>query len=1350
MRFTLKYYWVIVLLAFCFAGVAQTDTTRKNSLSFDLGITRGHNINLWPFFKKYRNQQKKELQVLYPFFSSRRNFVNGAKHSHLLPLYVADSSSKGKDLRILSFYYPSVLRFSTQRDSSGVYKSFKFLELAPHISLMGYSKSPRGLSVENNFFFFIWYRKDVLQQKTKFVVFPSYWYFSSTKDTTNVLFPVYFKRNKAGSQYLNVLGIYNQRNTLFEKKKSLFPLWWHTENYSPTDTVKKTVLFPLYWNNKSRDESRVLFFPLSYSSKTKYYQSFTLFPLYSEGRSRDSSSSYRAITPFLWNVKNKWGTTATLFPVYWHTKRFYKKDTVTRNILFPLVWTSKSHDLTSRVYFPLVYSFKDKYSKSFTFFPLFSFGRDFDSSGKYLAVTPLFWHIRKKDAVKNFFVPIYWNTERFYKDDTVRREIIFPFYWTYRSKTENNNVVFPILFSYKNSYRSSITVLPFFSYGTNNDQKSGHLVITPLYWKFWSKYGEHETFFPLYWSKKEYYRNDTVTSKTLFPIFWSTHRKNSSVDVLFPFVWKFKDRYYKSFTLFPLFSTGRDVDSSGRKHLAVTPFYWKFDSKNGSKQFIFPFYWARESYRKEDTIHRRAIFPIYWLTWSSKKRNTVVFPFVFNLKNTERHSLTVFPFFSYGHHYKDSSRKYFAVTPLFWHTQKRDKITNTFFPVYWNSTKYYNHDTVRREVIFPLYWTRQSKNKYNAVFFPLVFNHKDEYKKSFTFFPFYSHGQHLKDTARKYFAITPFFWHQESKNKVANTLFPFYWNRVKYLNDDTIRREVIFPFVWTKRSKNEYVAAFVPLVFYHKDIYKQSFTFFPLFSSGHSTNNRWRYLAITPLFWHTKTRYGSTDMFIPLFFKHKEFYANDTSVRTVVFPIYWSYRDKDEKRNVLFPLVFSRENNSRKSLTVFPLFSYGNNKKNGDKHLVVTPLFWHIKNKEHVRDVFFPFYWQHKHITANDTSVRQFFFPLYWHRKDKSGVRSAVFPLVFRTKTKNKNSFTFIPLVSFAKKPDSSNHLVVTTFFWHFKNKRGVFNTLFPLYWGKTTYLKNDTTKTNIVFPLYWSHKSKTKKYNLLLPFIYRQKDTGYKSFTFIPFVSSGKSINGKRSHLMLTPLFGRFKHDKGTNTFLFPLFNHRRDSIERHFSALLFLYRQTRSAEYTRTSFLWPICAYEREKQNKKFRFAPIVWYSKTDTSKMFSIQPLFYNFKTNERKTFILSAFLYKRDNVIGKSISNSILWRAYYSKKYANGDFERRFIHLLIANVKVDGRREKAFLPFFHTIKESNGDRSKSFFFGMYNRFKEYKPEIKDFYEEERVLWFIRLRSNYKQLKAEGKVNFVRKRQGRKAAR
>ncbi len=1067
MRLARIKYFLAAFLFLCtsFNLISQSDTIKKKNLSLDLGITRGHNINLWPFFKKYKNFEKKELQIIYPLFSKRTNYKAHTKHFQLLPFYISDSSSKGTTKRFLSLYYPSVLRTHKQKDSTGTYRSFNFLELAPHISLLGLNRSPNGLSVENNIFFFIWYRKDILQEKTRLVVFPTYWYFANKRDTTNLFFPFYLQRKTENSKYLNVAFLYNQKYTLTEKKNSLFPIWWHKVNYVGNDTIKKDLVLPFYWSKKSKYEKRTLLFPLIYNVKTQQRQSFT-------------------------------------------------------------------------------------------FFPLFSYGHRYDSSSKYFAVTPLFWHAKNRNGIRNVMFPVYWNFKDYYRNDTVERQVIFPFVWTHRSKNAINTTIFPFYYNYQNKYRSSVTVLPFFSTYEEFKTGYGYKYIFPFYWKTRNRYQSKTTLFPLYWSKTDYRGRDTTFSNYIFPLFFSGRTRTKNYQVFFPIIYRFRSPEYHSFTFFPLFASGRSTDST-RSLLSVTPFFWRVKTQTGLTKVLF-LYWNNEHYKGNDTTYHHGIFPFYWSGKNKTKQNTIIFPFVFKINNKKRESLTVFPLFSYGHK-KDSTKNYIGITPLFYRIKGKHSLTHVLFPIYWNSKFYRTYDTVRTEIIFPFVWLNSRKDRSTKVVFPFMFAHQDKYKESMSVFPLFSYGRHY-DSTKSHLMVTPFYWHFEKRNSISNVVFPLYWQKTNYYNNDT-----------------------------------------------------------------------------------------------------------------------------SKSLVLFPIF---------------------------------------------------------WHQKSKERSRTFLYPIIYNIKTKERQSFTFLPLFSFGKTINSTKHLVITPIFLHFKNKRNVKTTLFPIYWSRKYFSNYDTLKRTVLFPLYWSFQNKYKKTDVFFPLVWRYKKTYYTSFTLFPLFSIGHGNNGKK-HLMITPLFGKFNSDKGTNAFLFPVFNYRRSGDEKHYAAFLFLFMRTTKPDYAKTAILWPICEQLRDKDKRKFRIAPIVWFSKTDSSKMLSVQPLFYSNRTKQRNVFVLSAFLYKRERVFEKSVSNSFLLRLYYHKNYTNGDFERRFLHLVVANIKVDGHREKSFLPFFHTVKEENGDRSVSYFFGLYNRFKEYKPEIKDFYEEERLFWFIRLRSNYKQLKSEGKDAFVRKR-------
>lgn len=131
---------------------SQPDTV-KSDLSFDLGLTRGRNVNLWPVFKKYRDDERKELQVLYPLFVKTVNYKTPSKQIQVIPFYIGDSNNKGTDKRLVSLYYPSLVHLNKQYRGNVSISGFKLLEFAPGISLLGISRAANGLIVENNMFF---------------------------------------------------------------------------------------------------------------------------------------------------------------------------------------------------------------------------------------------------------------------------------------------------------------------------------------------------------------------------------------------------------------------------------------------------------------------------------------------------------------------------------------------------------------------------------------------------------------------------------------------------------------------------------------------------------------------------------------------------------------------------------------------------------------------------------------------------------------------------------------------------------------------------------------------------------------------------------------------------------------------------------------------------------------------------------------------------------------------------------------------------------------------------------------------------------------------------------------------
>jgi hypothetical protein len=622
----------------------------------------------------------------------------------------------------------------------------------------------------------------------------------------------------------------------------------------------------------------------------------------------------------------------------------------------------------------------------------------------------------------------------------------------------------------------------------------------------------------------------------------------------------------------------------------------------------------------------------------------------------------------------------------------------------------------------------------------VLFKNNDQKKSSLTVFPFYSKGIH-KDSSSSYMAVTPLYWKNRKGDAVNLWFLPLWWGHREGTGKNTLKRQLLFPLFFSQKHKEQKNLFLFPVVSL-KNSERKSFTLFPIFSFGKKCRDGKKYFSVPPFFWRVKSDEGVRNVIFPLFWNKKTYSNNDTVVRTTLFPFYWSSKSGEHKKRVIFPFLLSHKDGGNKSFTLFPLFSFGKDKQKGKKHLVIAPFIWNFKDKENKTSFFLPFYWKSRRIEGNDTISKKVIFPFYWAAKSHNKNNKVVFPFVFSFKDESHSSVTGFPFFNYSQ-TGGTKKINVFPFYFHTQSTEGSRTRILPLWWSSKTFTGNDTIRRKCFFPLYWSFGEAQRERDVFLPFIFRTRNGHYKTFTVFPLFSGGHGVGNERHHLMITPLFGVFHGKEKTRGYLFPIFSFRKSGNESHFSLLYFIFRGTRQGDYKRSSFLWPIAQRVKDKHRSTFRIAPFIWSSKTDSSRMFSLQPFFYSKETPTKKAFILGPWFYKREVKTGISTSNNILWRLFYRKKYDNGDFENRFMHLVFTNIKVKDRRQKSFQPFYNIIKDPNGDRLFSVLFGFYKRFRQYKPEIKDFYAEESIFWFIRLRSNYQKLKSEGKTNFTRRR-------
>lgn len=1038
---------------------------------------------------------------------------------------------------------------------------------------------------------------------------------------------------------------------------------------SQTDSTKKSMSFDF---GITRDRN-INLWPIYKRTISKFeIDKQLLFPIYRNYHNLREGEKRSHLIPFFWKDSSQNGENLRLFSTYYpslvHISKNKNVDTKTftfmefaprinllefkrspdglvmqNNLLF-FLWY-QNNQITNRshlIVFPAYWHFKNKVRETSTLFPLYSYGSYKYGQTNYCAITPLFWHFQSAKRSSTLFIPLWWNRKTGVGDKFTSNKLLFPVYWGYKDQNTNNNVVFPLAWSFENQRYKSFTFIPVFSTGHSIDLERHHLVITPLFWHFKNREGESTAFFPLVWSSSWKTKYEKYSTFLVLPVYLSQWNNDERTQIILPFVWIKNTTYYKTFSFLPLLSVGHSPDKTSG-HIAVTPLFWHYKSPDINSNTLFPLWWYRKRGIGDEAQTTNVIFPLYWEKKDTSSHRNIFFPLVWNFNNTEYHTFTFAPLFSTGKS-KDGKSSYTAISPLYWRFRTEQGKGQLLFPLWWHKDKTTQGELKSSSLVVLLYWKYKDTERKHQGVFPLAWKLQNKSSKSFTLFPVFSYGQSI-DRTKKYLAATPLFWHFKNHQRTINTLFPIWWN--KNVND--------------------------------------------------SLNPR---------------RFN------------------------LLIPIYYSKWDSIKSTKVLFPIIWSLKNTNYQSFTFVPLLSYGHSSDESRKHLMLTPLFWHFHNMDGYTSSLIPFFWSSKYGEGESAVKWSVIFPIYWSNKDSQKNNHVLAPIIWSFNNTNYRSLTIAPLFSFGKSTDSlKHHIVLTPLFWHIKTPKGYSNILFPIWWSSKKEIKKTVVKTDILFPIYWSFSNQRRSTKVVFPLVWSFRSSKTHSFTFAPLFSYGQNKNGIK-HVMITPLFWKFDSNAAHRRVFFPLFNSYRDtSNHKRFDLLFFLFRRESTTDSTNLSILWPIIERSKSTNYRYFRFAPFVWSKKSPSFSYFTIQPFFYRSYSTDHKTFRVLWELYTYRNQIGEKRSNGILWKVVTWERYTNGDSSFRLLHLLYSNSNVKGNIEKSLFPFYYLTKESNGNRSLSVFLYFYNSLKRQIPNTKEFYQEERIFWLIRIRSNYRTLKQKG---------------
>lgn len=1312
----------ILIMIIGFYAKAQNDTLKKD-LHFDPGFARGGQVNIWPVFKKTKSAQQSELQVLFPIFAKKTLFNPREKHTRILPVYFSDSTNNGTDRRILSLYYPSLLRFEKKDTGINQSSSFKFLELAPGISGVQMSRSQGGVAVQNNLFFLLWYKRDSIRQKSHLVFFPLYWHYENSSDTTSILLPITYRYKGADRRQTNIALIYNHSKGHKWSKTSFFPFFYTQKNNTNIDSSRTVLIFPVFLSSKNNRANTQIVFPFYFYHKKPLYQTKTVFPIFSSGHSDNGDRRHLHI--------------------------------------FPLYWSSENPHRKSKVFLPFVYYNKKEKKKNLNIFPFYRAVSSDSNRYRKLSLLMLFNHVSTPDYYKTNIYPLVYTGTQMGKTDTLHYSTFIPLFFSKKNKSVDNKILLPLYFQLKNNQYKSTTLIPFYSSGHSPNNSIAHLHIFPFYWSAKKYNAKFKAFVPFYFhlnspEKKyttllpffSYVTSDSGRSKqfNIYPLYFSVYKQNLKQKVIFPFWWHsisteaprdtiFRNTFFpvyfqgnskqsKYLTIFPLYFSSSVLQKQFQclfpiyfhhhdkwtQHdiKAFTPFLWKWEDTNDKKHtYLFPLYWSKKIVNGHDTITGRTLFPVFHYSKTSFHENYFVFPLLFRFKNKQYQSLTIFPVFSTGKS-KNGQSSYQVITPFIWRNQTPEKKSTVFLPLWWYKTIYRGNDTIHKTALFPIFRHVKSNTTNNLSLFFLYYHNDNPKRNNISIWPFYSQG-HRKDTKKDFFSITPLYWHIKKEKISRDFLFPLFWHSVKNKQDKTITNTTVFPFFWKYKEPEKQKTLILPLFYRIKNNDYQSLTVLPFFSGKKSFAKNTSRLFTLPIVWKYKSDQKKRMVIFPLWWDFEDYLENDTLKRKVLFPLLSLNQSKNQTSGRVLPLIYWDKEPGKCSFGLVPLYFSGSNRKSESNYRVFSLLFWKFNSPNRQQTILFPLLWNSKGEGEQNSYVKTTLFPFLWYRQNNERKSIMVFPLTYYSKAPGRERFGLFPLV------------------WHSK---GIYH--------------NDTLSTNMITPIYWSFKRDTYRFSFLVPLFLRTSNENIQTSSLFPLFSIGNSHDRKSGFRIITPLAGYLFNPVKKHFYLFPLLNiKKRDSLKT-LSILYFLYRHEKSPEYSRTSAILPLIEHYRSEKKKSFRFAPFIWYNQTDSSRMFSFQPFQYSFKSEKRKEFRFLWHLYRNETIKGKSVSRSVLWKVFEHEKELNGEFETRFLYLVYTNIKKDGKREFSVLPFYRKSSNRSGEKNISLFFSFYSYVKRALPDVTDYYEEERLFWIIRVRSNYERLKCEGKEKSIKRRQ------
>lgn len=949
---------------------------------------------------------------------------------------------------------------------------------------------------------------------------------------------------------------------------------------------------------------------------------------------------YRVMAPLYWNFWNERKDTRVLFPLYWSVRNKKKR---TLHAFFLNFHYYKSPRQTEFNIWPIL--FGTSYGKrggAFTLIPLFHYGRE----GKRWSVAsalPLPWFAYSRPG------KVAWGVLPFTAGVRTRDKSFvwaapLNFYW--RKKSAKHYLFLPLYYGQSDRQLDTRTsvLFPFFYY-SRDPQKTKFVSLLATYsrnrsagWRYFLW-----TAPPMFFS-----RDRERDINIVFPLYFGYRNKlrRSSLHMVTPFVWHYRDHRQRNTAVLPLFFYFGDKRTNSYAAL-LFPLFYRHRTQEGERLTVLgPWY-----LRQRRSGWASGLFPIAFFGSDRKSAHAVIFPVFWHLKNKqERSSFTLAgPLFvtrgpkswSFGLLplvFAGSSPRanHQVIFPLFWrfHDRVKQKRWTVLGPAFW-----WRHRGSHGHGLFPFYWFRRQYLRTGHVVsslfvFPLLY-HLNTPRRRVLFTPLGGLFVNRVKRSKTLWALTGF-GHQSPTSSSVGVLPFFVWNRNR-----------------VKRTKTLWV---FPLNVYQKGPKSSSLVVFPLLWNFKSPG--YHSLLVAPLYWHLRQKKGwNADVVFPLFWYFRKGHA-----KTVIAgPVYWNRTTQNTRRFGVAPIFHVGWDKQSTYAHFFPIFWHYRNHKTKGGFTVAGPYYSAVRRDGHHSGVLPLVYWgrkRHKRYAvgfplvwhfsnAKKQSSTTFVGPLFWHRRGKVW-GGGLAPLLWIQAGPKRAQFSLLPLLHVDKR--AGRYDVWTPLFGLGADpalgKR--YGYAGPVYWESSP-----KRNAQVVFPLFWrfAHPQTKRSKTLLLPLYYGSKTRESQFHVVFPLVWYAQSVTSR-------------------TLFLLPFFYDKLDRDEKRATAVVPLFYRRRVYHKKESTWIIPPAALYIRTQPKETDVVlfPLVWHFAEATKSTTVVVPLYWDFKRPGKRTTIFFPLFWRfeRGNTVKMVILNS-----YY--KYNRSEKTYQFL----------------FLPLFEVARKRPGD-------------------------------------------------------------